>query len=282
MQRIYLLSTGGTIEKVYSEQRGVVENRAAKLDRYLRMLRLPDAEVRTIQLMNKDSLEMTDADRAEVRDRVIELLPEGAPIVISHGTDTMVETGLFLERAFPDLKIPLILTGAMTPLGFEGSDALQNLTESLFAARCSRPEYLWSCTGRSFRSAKCAKTRTKRRSYGLRSPGSSNPATSGLFPRSNWLAAQGLDPGGSSSCSSRDWKATSRPFLTSSRCSAAFPPHPGWRERKAGQFSPEGCSYSGAASGPRRPVRAEASELLKSNSCRSHANRLSNTSTHPT
>ena len=70
MQRIYLLSTGGTIEKVYSEQRGVVENRAAKLDRYLRMLRLPDAEIRTIQLMNKDSLEMTDADRAEVRDRV--------------------------------------------------------------------------------------------------------------------------------------------------------------------------------------------------------------------
>ncbi len=42
MRRIYLLSTGGTIEKVYSEQSGVVENRAAKLDRYLRMLRLPD------------------------------------------------------------------------------------------------------------------------------------------------------------------------------------------------------------------------------------------------
>ncbi len=139
MQRIYLLSTGGTIEKVYSEQRGVVENRAAKLDRYLRMLRLPDAEVRTIQLMNKDSLDMTEADRAEVRDRVAELLPEGVPIVISHGTDTMVETGLFLEHAFPDLKVPLILTGAMTPLGFEGSDALQNLTESLFAARLLAP-----------------------------------------------------------------------------------------------------------------------------------------------
>lgn len=135
MQRIYLLSTGGTIEKVYSEQSGAVENRAAKLDRYLRMLRLPDAEIRSIQLMNKDSLEMTDADRAEVRDRVAELLPEGVPIVVSHGTDTMVETGLFLERSFPGLKVPVILTGAMTPLGFEGSDALQNLTESLFAAR---------------------------------------------------------------------------------------------------------------------------------------------------
>jgi L-asparaginase len=139
MQRIYLLSTGGTIEKVYSEQSGTVENRAAKLDRYLRMLRLPDSEVLTVQLMNKDSLEMTDADRAEVRDRVAELLPEGAPIVISHGTDTMVETGLFLEHEFPALKTPLILTGAMTPLGFEGSDGLQNLTESLFAARLLGP-----------------------------------------------------------------------------------------------------------------------------------------------
>jgi len=89
--------------------------------------------------MNKDSLEMTDADRAEVRDRVAELLPEGAPVVISHGTDTMVETGLFLERAFPALSIPLILTGAMTPLGFEGSDGLQNLTESLLAARLLGP-----------------------------------------------------------------------------------------------------------------------------------------------
>lgn len=139
MQRIYLISTGGTIEKVYSEQSGVVENRAAKLDRYLRMLRLPDLEIRSIHLMNKDSLEMTDTDRAEVRDRIAELTQEEVPIVISHGTDTMVETGLFLEKSFPDLKVPIILTGAMTPLGFEGSDGLQNLTESILAARILQP-----------------------------------------------------------------------------------------------------------------------------------------------
>jgi len=139
MQRIYLLATGGTIEKVYSEQSGVVENRVAKLDRYLRMLRLPDAEIVTLHLMNKDSLEMTDADRAEVRDRVAGILAQGAPIVISHGTDTMVETGRFLESSLPGLKVPIVLTGAMTPLGFEGSDGLQNLTESLLAARLLGP-----------------------------------------------------------------------------------------------------------------------------------------------
>ncbi len=139
MQRIYLLSTGGTLEKVYSEQRGVVENRAAKLDRYLCLLRLPDAEIRAESLMNKDSLEMTGADRVQVRDRVAQLLADGAPIVLTHGTDTMVETGLFLEQSFPALKVPVILTGAMTPLGFEGSDGLQNLTESLLAARLMAP-----------------------------------------------------------------------------------------------------------------------------------------------
>ncbi len=90
--------------------------------------------------MNKDSLKMIDADRAEVKaKKIAELLPCGAPIVISHGTDTLTETGRFLKEAFPDLKAPIILTGAMTPLGFEGSDGLQNLTESLIAARLLQP-----------------------------------------------------------------------------------------------------------------------------------------------
>ncbi len=161
MQRIYLLSTGGTIEKVYSEQSGAVENRAAKLDRYLQMLRLPDSQVCSIQLMNKDSLEMTDVDRAEVGDRVAELLPDSAPIVISHGTDTMVETGLFLEKAFPNLKAPIILTGAMTPLGFEGSDGLQNLTESLFAARLLSPGVFVVMHGQVFPVSRVCKDKDK-------------------------------------------------------------------------------------------------------------------------
>jgi L-asparaginase len=51
----------------------------------------------------------------------------------------MVETGLYLQQALPELKVPIVLTGAMTPLGFEGSDGLQNLTESLFAVRILAP-----------------------------------------------------------------------------------------------------------------------------------------------
>lgn len=139
MQKIHLISTGGTIEKVYSETTGAVGNLQFKLDRYLNRLRLPDAEVDHTQLMNKDSLDMDDSDRRQVLRAVEQKLPDGAPIVISHGTDTMVETGLLLQASLGALKVPVILTGAMVPLGFENSDALQNLTESLLAARLLPP-----------------------------------------------------------------------------------------------------------------------------------------------
>ena len=140
MQKIYIVTTGGTIEKVYSEQTGNVQNLDSKIDRYFRMLRLPDAEIAVTHLMNKDSLEMTDADRERVLGAVREKLAEDpAPVVITHGTDTMVETGLLLQKNLPELQVPIVLTGAMTPLGFEGSDGLQNLTESLFAARVLGP-----------------------------------------------------------------------------------------------------------------------------------------------
>ena len=135
---IHLITTGGTIEKVYSEQSGQVENLAAKIDRYLQLLRLPDAVIDVVPLMNKDSLEMTDEDRELVLSVVRGIVP-GAPVVITHGTDTMVQTGQLLKRRLSDLPHPVILTGAMTPLGFERSDGLQNLTESLLAARILAP-----------------------------------------------------------------------------------------------------------------------------------------------
>jgi L-asparaginase len=137
VQRIHLISTGGTIEKMYSESTGSVVNLETKIDRYLKQLRLPDAEIDAISVMNIDSLEMTQEDREQVLDAVRQRLD--APIVITHGTDTLVETGLFLKARLPGLPVPIIFTGAMTPLGFERSDGLQNLTESLLAARLLRP-----------------------------------------------------------------------------------------------------------------------------------------------
>ena len=137
VQRIHLISTGGTIEKIYSETTGSVVNLESKIDRYLTQLRLPDAEIDAISVMNIDSLEMTGEDREQVLEVVRHRLD--APIVITHGTDTLVETGLFLKERLPELPVPIIFTGAMTPLGFERSDGLQNLTESLLAARLLPP-----------------------------------------------------------------------------------------------------------------------------------------------
>src|SRR5271154_5664872 len=108
MFRIHVLTTGGTIEKVYSEQQGSVANLEDRIERYLGRLRLPDTEIDTTRLMNKDSLEMTDADRAMVLEAVRARLD--APVVITHGTDTMVETGLYLKAALGELRFPIILT----------------------------------------------------------------------------------------------------------------------------------------------------------------------------
>lgn len=82
---------------------------------------------------------MSEEDRRMILAKVEELLKGEAPIVITHGTDTMVETGLYLKRTLPKVPVPIVLTGAMTPLGFEGSDGLQNLTESLMAAQLLQP-----------------------------------------------------------------------------------------------------------------------------------------------
>jgi L-asparaginase len=136
--KIHVLTTGGTIEKVYSEQSGTVQNVVARINRYVEQLRLPDTRIDVTQLMNKDSLEMTDEDRKQILDAVASRVVD-SPVVITHGTDTMVETGRLLKARLFKAGHPVILTGAMTPLGFERSDGLQNLTESLFAARILAP-----------------------------------------------------------------------------------------------------------------------------------------------
>ena len=156
----YLITTGGTIEKVYSEQLGAVLNTENKIERYLGQLRLPGCDIRVVPLMNKDSLEMTAQDRRRLAAELATLLPNEHPVVIIHGTDTMVETALYIQKTFEhQLKVPVIFTGAMTPLGFEGSDGLQNLTESLLAAKLLRPGVFIVFHGRVHRAHRVRKDR---------------------------------------------------------------------------------------------------------------------------
>ena len=155
MKRITLISTGGTIEKTYDERTGVLQNRTSIVDRMLEALRLEDIAVNTIELFSKDSLDMTDEDRARILEIVRVMLADNSPtrggIVILHGTDTLCVTGEMLCANLEDPPAPVILTGAMRPYEMKRSDALQNLTEAIFAAGVLEPAVYVVAHGRALR-----------------------------------------------------------------------------------------------------------------------------------
>ncbi len=134
MRHISLITTGGTIEKTYDEQTGELVNRGSIVRRMLGRLRLEDTRITTLELLSKDSLHMNDEDRVRILDavRLTETNTDG--IVILHGTDTLTITGELLAAQMPAPLVPIVLTGAMRPYEMKRSDALQNLTESIFAA----------------------------------------------------------------------------------------------------------------------------------------------------
>ncbi len=137
--KITILTTGGTIEKTYNEHDGSLRNYHTILPKMLSTLRLPDLEVTYKKVVFKDSLEMTEEDRRRILAEVRRMLPESDAIVILHGTDTLSKTGELLHRELAELRIPIILTGAMRPYEFRDTDAVQNVTESLLAARLIPP-----------------------------------------------------------------------------------------------------------------------------------------------
>src|SRR5262245_44270386 len=117
-RRLTLITTGGTIEKVYDERTGKLENRGSIVRRMLRRLRLEETGVTIVELMSKDSLDMTEEDRARVVETVREALgtsPAPTAVVILHGTDTLTQTGERLTQALGTPRAPVILTGAMRP-----------------------------------------------------------------------------------------------------------------------------------------------------------------------
>jgi len=137
--KITILTTGGTIEKTYNERDGSLKNYHTILPEMLAGLRLPDLDVSYEQVVFKDSLEMTQDDRRRILAATRQSLAASDAIIILHGTDTMAETGELLNKELVDLKVPVILTGAMRPYKFRDTDALQNVTESLLAARLVPP-----------------------------------------------------------------------------------------------------------------------------------------------
>lgn len=126
-----ILVTGGTIDKIYHPAEGRLGFDRTHVLEMLQQARVqvcPDC-VETVLL--KDSLEMQDADRAAIAaacDRADE-----KRLLITHGTDTMVETAACLAGRMPGRTI--VLTGAMVPFSVSHSDALFNFGFALAAAR---------------------------------------------------------------------------------------------------------------------------------------------------
>ncbi|MCL4741369.1 MAG: asparaginase [Phycisphaerales bacterium] len=153
MRTITVITTGGTIEKTFDERTGSLENRGSILRRMLRRIRLEETETRIVELMSKDSLLMDDADRARIVAAVGEALgtPGVSGVVILHGTDTLDRTGEALHATIGVPAVPVVLTGAMRPFEMKQSDALQNLTEALFAVGVLAPGVYCVAHGRALR-----------------------------------------------------------------------------------------------------------------------------------
>jgi L-asparaginase len=127
---IRVLVTGGTFDKTYDEIGGRLSFAATHLPE---MLGLGRSRVETTieVLMMIDSLDMTDADRARIASRCAEC--EEERIVITHGTDTMVDTARVVAESVREKTI--VLTGAMVPYAFGSSDGLFNLGSALSFAQ---------------------------------------------------------------------------------------------------------------------------------------------------
>jgi L-asparaginase len=139
MRHVTLVTTGGTIEKTYDERTGELINRGSIVRRMLQRLRLEDTRVSIVELLSKDSLFMTDADRELIAAAVANHQSLCQSIIVLHGTDTLSLTGELLYTRFSPPRIPIVLTGAMRPYEMKRSDALQNLTEAIFATGVLAP-----------------------------------------------------------------------------------------------------------------------------------------------
>ncbi len=142
--KLKILTAGGTIDKVYFDRKGQYEvgdpQAGSVLDRANVTI---DFEVESI--LRQDSMDMTDKDRQMIL-RAVEACPE-QNIVITHGTDTMVDTATVLYGV-PGKTI--VLTGSMYPARFHETDAVFNLGCAVIAAQTLPPGVYIAMNGRIF------------------------------------------------------------------------------------------------------------------------------------
>ena len=158
---ILVLTTGGTIDKNYFDALSEYQIVDSGIPALLKEARVA-LPFRVEEVCRKDSLELTDADRAELVRRVAEA-PE-TQIVITHGTDTMTETAKALA-GIPGKTI--VLTGALSPARFAETDAPFNLGMAFAAAQVAPPGVYIAMSGQVFDGLRVRKDRAAGRFVGL-------------------------------------------------------------------------------------------------------------------
>ena len=144
---IRILVTGGTFDKKYDELTGRLFFRDTHLPEMLKLgrNRVP-VTIETVMMV--DSLELDDAGRAEIVARAGACAERA--VVVTHGTDTMVQTARALAQADLAGKT-IVLTGAMVPYAFGSSDGLFNLGSALSFVQVLPPGIYVAMNGQHFR-----------------------------------------------------------------------------------------------------------------------------------
>lgn len=142
--KIKFITTGGTIDKVYFDAKSEYEVGPPQVAELLRVAGVTfDYEIES--LLRKDSLEMTEEDRRLICDRVRADAHER--VVITHGTDTMVQTAKALQAV---VGKTIVLTGSMQPARFRVTDAEFNLGAAVAAVQVLPPGVYLAMNGRIF------------------------------------------------------------------------------------------------------------------------------------
>lgn len=144
MDKIKIFTVGGTIDKIYFDAKSAYEVGLPNISIVLQSLPL-GIEYSITSLMRKDSLEMDQKDRELIFENVKNT--EEDRVIITHGTDTMVETATFLSGI---KNKTIILTGALEPAMFKTSDAMFNIGCAVAAVQVLPPSVYIAMNGQIF------------------------------------------------------------------------------------------------------------------------------------
>jgi L-asparaginase len=157
ISRLLIFTTGGTIDKIYFDDKSDYQIGEPQIGGILQDIHVA-FEFEVNSLMRKDSLDMDDKDRQLIHDAVA--ISEARNILITHGTDTMVETAIVLQN-IRDKTI--VLTGALNPARFRDSDAIFNIGCAVGAAQTLPPGVYIAMNGKVWDPAHVRKNRRENR-----------------------------------------------------------------------------------------------------------------------